>query len=181
MNIQPAKVEVQLKNEDRVKEEKKKRAEPKTCPIKNTLWFITINSNIYLNDKSEQEANQIKKRFENSLEELLPSFDNFVEMGTSKLGLKYGYSAEDPREVLCSKDRILAAELKYVFELSPSGRLHAHILFRLKKRGVDTKISTKKIKEAVDKLMNGSCYVNYKLSACTQTLEDYMRKNPLEN
>lgn len=180
MQITPVKKEISIPQNERVKEEKKVR-KVTTCPNKTSLWFVTINTNVYLSDKSESEATIIKNKFVSSLEEILPKMDTFVEMKTSKLGVKYGFSENDPREVLCSPNRILEHKLDWVLELSPSGRLHAHFSFFLRKKGVDTKILTSEIKKAVDNLMGGSCYVNYRLSPSMMNLEDYMRKNPLEN
>lgn len=179
MNIQPAKVELEIKNEDRVPDAKKPRAKPKTCPTKASKWFITINTNIYLNDKNESEATDIKNKFANVLADLLPSFDNFVEMHTSKLGESYGYGKDDSREILCAKDRIIDVSLKYVLEISGSGRLHAHIEFFLRKRGVDTKINMEALKKAIDERMAISCYVNYKLHNASMNIEEYMKKNPI--
>lgn len=181
MQINPQRKEINIPANERVKEEKKKRVPPKTCPNKTSLWFITINTNIYLNDKSEHEATAIKQRFGQVMDDILPTFDHFIEMKTSKLGEKFGFSKDDPRQVLCGKDRILEHKLDWVMELSPSGRLHAHIMFFLRKKGVDTKVLTGEIKKAVDSKMNISSYVNYKLSPAMMNLEEYMRKNPLEN
>lgn len=180
MEINPQRKEINIPQEERVKEEKKPRVQPKTCPNKVSLWFITINSNIYLNDRTQEEVEDIKNKFYNCMNSILPTFDNFVEMKTSKLGEKFGFSAQDPRAVLCNKDRIIEHKLDWVPEVSPSGRLHAHIMFMLRKKGVDTKIITADIKKAVDVVMGGSCYVNYRLSPSVITLEEYMRKNPLD-
>jgi hypothetical protein len=181
MQITPQKVEIDIPNNERVKEPKKQRKPALTCPNKTSLWFVTINSNIFLNDKSENEAKNIKNKFVGALEEILHTFDKFVEMKTSKLGIKYGYAENDPREILCKNDRILEHKLDWVLELSPSGKLHAHIMFYLKKKGVDTKLMITEIKNAINSKLNISCYVNYRLSPSMMTLEDYMRKNPLDN
>lgn len=176
MEVKPEIKNIEIKAEDRKQEEKKKKV-LKTCPLKGSQWFITINTNIYINDKTQEEAEDVKKRFADYLAQALPRFADFVEMKTSKQGLSFGYSGEDPRDIL--SERIKCEKLHYVIEISPSGRPHAHIDFYLKKRGVDTKINTKKIKEDVDANMGISCYVNYKLCSTQSNLEEYMKKNPV--
>lgn len=177
MDIKPQKIDIEIPHEERQKQEKKPRPKSKTAQIKTSTFFVTINTNIYLNDKSEQEVKDIKRRFIDTLTDFLPSFDNCVNMSTSKAGVQYGYSLEDPREVVIK--RILEHKLDYVIEVSPSGRLHAHIMFYLKKRAVDTKLNLPKIKEEINRRMNINCYVHYKLHPSAMTLENYMRKNPI--
>lgn len=159
-------------------EEQKKK--PKVG-VRTSLWFVTINTNIPLQSKSQEEANKVIQMFDEVLEEILPRFGDFLEIKNSKTAAENGFS--DAMEDLCSPQRILEKELKYATEIAPNGRLHAHISFRLKKRGVDTKLITARIKTKVDEIFSKksgtsiSCYVNYRLCASTDTLENYMMKS----
>jgi hypothetical protein len=180
MNIQAQKKEISIPQSERAKEEKKPRTPPKTCPVKPSLWFVTINSNVFINDKPEHEVVALKEKFGNVIEELLANFDEVLEMKTSGQGINFGYAAADTKEILCK--RVSETKCQYVLEVSPSGKLHAHIMFLIRRRGIDIKINMPLLKQTVDKKMGcGSCYCNYKLHhIMTTTLEDYMRKNPVD-
>ena len=178
MDLKPQQQKVDIKPEERVKEDKKKRV-PKTCPNKVSSFFITINTNFYVSDKTESEVNEYREKFTKALETILPTFDTFVEFKTSKMGIKFGYSLDDPLPVLLK--RIVENKLQYVLEVSPNTkRLHAHILFYMKKKGVDTKVKIGDIKNYF--INNGfeGAYVNYKLVTTLCTIEEYMRKNPID-
>lgn len=180
MELNPEKQELNIDNSERVKEPKKERKQALTCPNKVSSFFITINTNYFVGDKSEKDLTVYKSKFENVLAEMLPNFHEFVEFKTSKLGAKYGYGENDTRDILMKPNRILENSLKYVLEVSPSHRLHAHILFYMKKKGVDTKVIIPKIKEVLEAKMGHSCYVNYKLVSTVMSIENYLKKNPLD-
>lgn len=171
-----------VENIERKPEEKKPRKVPQTCPNKVSSFFLTINTNYFTGDKSEEDYKVYRKKFTEVLAEMLPVLWQFVEFKTSKLGLKYGYSEQDTPEILMKKDRIIENQVKYVLEVSPSTkRLHAHILFFMKKKGVDTKLKMPEIKKYLENKMGHSCYVNYKLVPSALTIEEYMKKNPLND
>lgn len=180
MNIEFAGEVEEIKREPTEIKQKKERKPAQTCPLKTSSFFITINTNYHTGDKSEEDYKVYKKKFTGVLAEFLPDLWKFVDFKTSKQGLKFGYSEGDSVEVLMKKDRIIENSCKYVLEISPdTKRLHAHILFFMKKRGVDTKLNMPKIKEYINNAMGGSCYINYKLVPAVCTLEDYMKKNPI--
>ena len=182
MNINAQEETINIKPEDRIKEEKKARKQPLTCPNKVSTFFITINSNYFIGDKTEEEYKDYRKKFTEVLCAALPHFDDFVDFKTSKLGVKFGYGEKDAKEVLTRGDRIIENALKYVLEVSPNTkRLHAHILFYMRKKGVDTKINIPAIKKYMEEKLGNSCYVNYKLVSSIMSLEEYMRKNPLND
>lgn len=179
MDLKPEQQIINVKQEDR-KTEKKEKKIPQTCPNKVSTFFITVNSNYFVGDKTEEQLTETKNRFVEVLNGMLPQFDKFIEFKTSKMGLKYGYGENDPIEVLVKKDRIIENKLQYVIEISPSTkRLHAHILFFMRKKGVDTKVKIPDLKAHFNNNGFEGSYVNYKLVSTVMSLEEYMRKNPI--
>lgn len=167
---------------DEVKDpiEKKPRKQALTCPNKVSSFFITINTNYHVADKSEEDVRVYKKKFAVLLAETLPKFHEFIDFKTSKLGTKFGYSLEDSKDILMR--RVIENQCKYVLEISPTNhRLHCHILFYMKKKGVDTKINMPKLKKHFEEGMGHPCYCNYKLVPCIMNLEEYLKKNPLND
>lgn len=180
MQIQVEKQDIIVPQAERKKTEKVERKKSLTCASKVSSFFITINSNQNLDTATESEAKDIKTKFEFVIVDFLKKLPEFTEFKTSKLGITYGYGENDTRDILQKKDRILEHSVKYVFEKSPSGRLHAHILYYLKKKGVDTKLQLPEIREHFKNQMGHACYINYKLEGKKSSIEDYMRKNPLD-
>lgn len=180
MQLNVEKEEIKINPEERVKEEKKPRKESLTCPNKTSSFFITINTNYHTADKSEKDYNAYKNKFENVLAEMLPKFHEFMEFKTSKLGTKFGYGANEGNDILLKPGRVIENSLKYVLEVSPSHRLHCHILFYIKTKGVDKKVLIPKIKKFLEEKLGHSCYVNYKLVSTVMSIENYLKKNPLD-
>ena len=180
MQIEVEKQDLIVPQGERKRPEKVERKKSLTCPTKTSTFFITINSNQNLDTASESEAKDIKAKFDFIVVDFLKKLPDFTEFKTSKLGVSYGYGENDTRDILQKKDRILQHEVKYVFEKSPSGRLHVHIMYMLKKKGCDTKLMLPEIREHFKNQMQHSVYVNYKLHGARSSLEDYMRKNPLD-
>lgn len=180
MQIEVEKQDIVVPQGERKKTEKVERKKSLTVPSKSSSFFITINSNQNMDTATEEESKKIKAKFEFVINDFLKKLPDFTEFKTSKLGISYGYGEHDSREILQKKDRILEHNVKYVFEKSPSGRLHAHILFYMKKKGVDTKLMLPEIREHFKNQMGYSCFIHYKLEGKKSSIEEYMRKNPLD-
>lgn len=182
MKIEVEKQDLLVPQGERKKPEKVERKKSLTCPNKHSIFFLTVNSNVNLDTATESEAKDIKAKFDHVVVNFLKRLPEFIEFKTSKLGLSYGYSENDTPDILQKKDRILEHSVQYVFEKSPSGRLHTHIKILLKKKGVDTRIRLAETRDYFKEQMQHACYVNYKLctSPTRDTLESYMRKNPLD-
>ena len=179
MEIPIEKQEIKIAPENRVAEEPKQRKQALTCANKVSSFFITIAFNYYVHDKSESDFNAYKQKVEKVISEALPSFYKFFDWKTSKLGEKFGYSDKDPEEVLLKKDRVIENSLKYVYEISPSGKYHAHILFYVRTKGVDKKLNIPRLKNYLTEKLGSTPYLNYKLVPSVMTLENYMSKNPI--
>ncbi len=179
MEVTVEKQEINVPHEQRVADEKKPRKTPLTCPNKVSSFFITVNTNYFAGDKAEKDYLAYKDKFENALASMLPQFWQYFDWHTSKLGEKFGYGPNEGIDILLKKDRVVENSLKYVLELSPSHRLHAHILFYVKTKGVDKKLSIPKLKAAFEEKLGHGVYCNYKLVPSVMTLENYMSKNPV--
>lgn len=175
---------VTIPNENRVKPEKKPRPPAKTCPCKTSTFFLTINSNFCIATASESEYLAFKTKFELVLANFTKHLDQYTIFKTSKMGLNFGYGENDGNDILLKPDRILENKVLYVLEEGPkTHKLHAHVLFYMKKRGVDTKLDLVKMRQYF-KDQIGNCYINYALENKKNTthsdLEKYLSKNPIE-
>jgi len=181
MNINVEKSEIVIDPSEKIKPEKKERKKPNTCPLKSSTFFLTINTNFCTVTCSEQEYKEFKTKFEFLMNDFLKRLDQFIIFKTSKMGLGYGYSLDDPKEVLIKPDRIVENQVEYVLENSPNRNLlHSHSIIFLKKRGVDTKLDLAAIREHFKQQIGHPVYCNYQLESKRGSLKDYVRKNPLD-
>ncbi len=176
---------INIPTEGRVKPEKKPRKPALTCSCKTSTFFITINSNFVISTATEQEYLQFKAKFELILADFTKNLDQFTIFKTSKMGLNYGYGENDGNDILLKPDRILENKVLYALEEGPkTHKLHAHILFYMKKRGVDTKLDLVKMRSWFKDQIGHSIYLNYQLENKRNTthsdLENYLSKNPIE-
>ena len=185
MNFNVEQSTINIPTENRVKPEKKPRPPAKTCSCKTSTFFITINSNFVVSTASEQEYLQFKAKFEMILDDFTKNLDKFTIFKTSKMGLSFGYGENDGNDILLKEDRILENKVLWALEEGPkTHKLHAHILFYMKKRGVDTKLDLVKIREHFKTQIGNAVYIHYALENKKNTthsdLEKYLSKAPIE-
>ena len=176
---------ISIPNEQRVKPEKKPRKAAITCPTKTSTFFITINSNFCIATATEQEYLSFKSKFELVLQDFTKNLDKYSCFKTSEMGLKFGYAENDSLEILFKPDRLLENKVLYALEEGPkTHKLHAHILFYTKRRGVNMKLDLVKMRNYFKDALGFSVYLNYQLENKRNTthsdLEKYLTKNPIE-
>lgn len=159
--------------------DKKIKKKPKMCPLKHSNFFVTINSNKHMPTLTKEEYENTLNKFKTVIDEFFNvELKNFVVLTGSKIGLEYDLPRDAPREEL--EKRIVSAKAEYVIEIGPeSGKLHAHGLLALSKRGTDSKLDYVKIKEWLEKKLEYPVHFNSQLYRdAKQNLQTYLSKAP---
>lgn len=159
----------------------KKRTKPKTCPLKHSNWFLTVNTNKNTISLQKDELDKLVNDFKNTVREFyndkLAKLEFFVLEG-SKQGEGFGMVRNEERDEL--KKRITDIKAKFVIEVGPSSHmLHSHGMIAVSKRGLDTKINYSTIKEWFNEKLGYPVHFNAKLyNDAQKSLEAYIEKNP---
>ena len=161
-------------------EVKKVKKEPKTCPLKHSNFFLTINSQKNIYSYGEQEQAQITEQFHTVVREFFNNdFNNFIKLEGSKVGEKFGMVRNAPRDELFK--RITNCKIEFVFEIGPeSHKLHSHGMICIAKRGVDTKLDFSAIKKYFTEKLGYEIHFHSQLFRdAKENLQEYMKKAPV--
>lgn len=150
--------------------------------LKHSNFFMTINTQQNVNTMHADALESLKSRFQDTINELFVQLDErFVILKGSKEGSEYGWPLDDTREKLWGRVEG-KPKVQYSIEIGPiSGKLHAHIMFSISKRGLDTKLDYSGIKSFIDGKLGNGCHFNAKLFRDAKAeLLTYISKNPVE-
>lgn len=165
---------VKIIETNETKNETKNKQPPKT----RSNFFITLNSQRSLLEMTKEISDEFKQKFTNGVEDFLNNLNSYVLVETSKTGLKYGMEKTNDINIL---GKLIENKIEYVMEEGPiSKKLHAHIMICLEKRGINTKLDYKKIREYFNNYMGYDIHFNVKVyKDVGQNIKDYMQKSPI--
>lgn len=169
----------QIENKEEVKQTKA-RAKPKTCPVKYSNFFVTINSNKNMSTLGPEEYNNTLNKFKEVIGELFNTkIKDFIILAGAKSGEPFGLPRDVPREEL--EKRIESAKIEFVIEIgSESHKLHSHALIGLKKRGCDSKLDYENIRKYLEVKLGYTChFCSILYRDAKQNLQAYISKAPV--
>lgn len=172
----------QVKQEEKVeKVEKKVRPQPKTCPVKYSNFFVTINSNKNMASLAPEEYNATLNKFKEVITELFNvEIKKFIILSGSKIAEKFGMPCDAPREEL--EKRIESAKIEFVFEIGEqTHKLHTHGMISLRKRGTNSKLDYDGIRKWLEEKLGYVCHFQSLLYRdAKQNLQTYISKSPVD-
>jgi len=172
-NISVSKIEANQNQEPEKKAEKKLGK----IAVRHSNFFITINTQKNVNGMNAEEAQVLKKKFEEVMDEFYyQKLKDFVIMKGSESGVKYGFKKDATKEELAT--RITKAKAEFVIEIGPEkGTLHSHGLIAISKRALDTKLDYEGIRTWFREKMGFEIHFKSILYRDAQAnLSDYIRK-----
>lgn len=161
-------------------EEKKKKAVPKTCPLKHSNFFLTINSQKNVNSFSIDEKQPFIDKFTEVTREFYNNdIQKFIVVEGSKIGEKYNMPRNLSRDELIK--RITNVKVEFVIEIGPeSYKLHNHGMICITKRGLDTKLDYTAIVKYFNEKLGYEIHFNSQLFRDAKAdLSHYMEKAPV--
>lgn len=160
---------------------KKVKGPPKTCPLKHSNFFLTINSQKNVFNMSEGEKNQLVENFTGTVRQFFNNdIKNYLVMEGSKIGEKFKMPRDASREEL--ERRIIdKPKIEFVIEIGPeSHKLHSHGILCISKRGVDTKLDYSGITKYFNEKLGYAIHFNCQLFRdAKRDLQAYISKAPV--
>lgn len=163
-----------------VEKVRKTKSAPKTCPLKHSNFFLTINSQKNVFNMTEGEKNEVISKFTGIVDKFFnEDIGKYIVMEGSKIGEKFGMPRNAPRDEL--ERRVVGPpKLEYVIEIGPdSHKLHSHGILCMTKRGVDTKLDYHAINKYFSEKLGYEIHFKCELFRdAKRDLQAYIRKAP---
>jgi hypothetical protein len=156
----------------------KQKKKGNVCKKTHSNFFLTINSQKRLNSLDEPSSRETKEKFSEAVDDFFNNkIMDFIVFDHSKSADEY-YPKSTDREELKSRLILGDCKVEYVIEIGPqTSCLHSHGLVALAKRGVNTKLDYKKIKEYFDQKLGYPVHFNSRVYTDSKAnLQSYIEK-----